>query len=171
MWLLFQAPLRSQEWKMGNKRDAGGLNNPRQRIKDHVGCFTCCRRGLLSLLDDNQSINFRFRSQNAANWLHCKHFYVVTGTISSFFQKNETDSPCFIPPAFPCCSTLRLFRSILQWIISAALLTTLAWNWHWGCLLFVWEQRTRERWRGRKRERGGEEIESPTGTVLILNQE
>lgn len=92
----------------------------------------------------------------------CKHFCVVRGTISSFFQRNETDSACFIPLFSPCCSTLRLFRSILQWIISAVLLTTLAWNWQWSCLLFAWEQRTRER--GRKENA----IESPTGTVLVL---
>lgn len=56
----------------------------------------------------------------------CQHFCVVRGTISAFLQRNETDSACFIPPLSPRCSTLRLFRSILQWIISAVLLTTLA---------------------------------------------
>lgn len=41
------------------------------------------------------------------------------------FRRMKQGEPAFLP-AFPCCSTLRLFRSILQWIISAALLTTLA---------------------------------------------
>lgn len=66
--------------------------------------------------------------------------------LHSFRRMKQTLPVSF--PAFPCRSTLRLFRSILQWIISAALLTTLAWNWQWGsppvCLRAENKNRDRE---------------------------
>lgn len=142
MLLLFYALLMCKEWKKWKYSRSEQL---KKKVNNGVHC---CAKFPCSLLWDSWVISqLKLYSGPGIAQSDCKHFCVVSGTIPSFFiLLEEWIRLCpFHSPAFPCCSTLRLFRSILQWIISAALLTTLAWNWQWGCLLFVWEQRTRER--------------------------